>query len=267
MQRYFLELAYNGAKYFGWQKQPEQVSVQETLEDALSTILGGIIEVTGCGRTDTGVHASRYFAHFDFGGIFPPTFLPRLNKFLPPDIAVYRLIPVAWDAHARYDATYRAYAYHLVFEKDPFHQQTVTPYTYPHPLNRTAMQAAAALLLEHQSFFPFCKAHGSAKTMVCQLFRSEWAFSTDGRRAVYQIAANRFLRGMVRLIVGMCLNVGRGKLELDQVSQALDRQERLPMNTSAPPEGLFLTEVRYPYVKDRGEDKRSASGQDADAEA
>lgn len=245
-QRYFIECAYNGAEFYGWQKQPGQISVQETIEDALTTILGSIIEVTGCGRTDTGVHALQYFAHFNFAGGFPPNFVRRLNKFLPPDIAIRRIFPVEWDAHARFDAYHRAYEYHITFAKDPFREKTITYYQYARQPELERMQEAATLLLDYEAFFPFCKSNHQAKTMLCDLKRSEWVVTDHPDHWVYHIASNRFLRGMVRLIVGMCLNVGTGKVSLEEVRQAMDRQQRLKMSTSAPPEGLYLTDIRYP---------------------
>ena len=244
--RYFLHLAYNGAAYAGWQIQPHAPSVQETIQRALSTILNTPIEITGCGRTDAGVHADHYYAHFDFAGTFPRAFQRRLNKFLPEDIVVYDLLALADEAHARFDATYRAYRYHLALEKDPFRIQTSTLFPFAEQTDPEKVQAAAALLLDYREFTPFCKTGSDAKTMRCELFRSEWTFGP--REWVYHIAADRFLRGMVRLCVGMCLNVGMGKLELADVQHALDTQTLLPKSWSAGPEGLFLTDIRYPYI-------------------
>ncbi len=246
--RFFAELAYHGNAYCGWQRQPGQTSVQEVIEDALSTILQAPVEVTGCGRTDTGVHARRYFLHFDYDRPFPPAFLRRLNRFLPPDIAFFRLIEVAPDAHARFDATARSYEYHLLFDKNPFEQHTAYHYPFAAKLDLDQLQAAATLLLEYTEFYPFCKSHTDVKTMRCDLRRSEWLFDTDARRLVYHVTADRFLRGMVRLIVGMCLNVALGKTDLATVQEALDRQSRLPGSHSAPPQGLFLTDIRYPFL-------------------
>ncbi|MGH1434047.1 MAG: tRNA pseudouridine(38-40) synthase TruA [Lewinella sp.] len=246
--RYFIELAYNGAAYHGWQVQPKQVSVQETITHALSLILRSPgLEIMGCGRTDTGVHASEYFAHFDFDGEFPKGFLSRLNKFLPKDIAIRRIFPVADDQHARFDAHYRAYQYHLTWQKDPFRQDTIFHLHRAKHCDQALMQEAAALLLKYDEFLPFCKTGSDAKTMRCELFRSEWEFNEG--EWVYHIAANRFLRGMVRLIVGMSISVGEGKLTIAQVRQALDKQEHLPKSLSIAPEGLFLTEVRYAFLE------------------
>lgn len=247
--RYFAEIAYNGAHYFGWQRQPNDISVQEQLETSFSTILRTPIDILGCGRTDTGVHARQYYFHFDYDGEFPEHFVRRLNKFLPPDIAVYRIFPVAADAHARFDAYYRAYAYIIDFQKNPFAQQTTYHYPYPDRPELEKLQAAAALLLEFDEFFPFCKTHHDARTLRCELHRSDWEWRPEQQRLIYHIAANRFLRGMVRLIVGMCINVGLGKLSLDTVRAALEQQQTLERSTSAPPQGLFLTEVRYPNIE------------------
>ena len=245
--RFFLELAYNGAAYHGWQRQPHSRSVQQVLEEQLSMLLRRPIGVTGCGRTDTGVHAAQYFLHFDFEDAFPAHFLRRLNKVLPADIVAYRLLRVAPDAHARYDAIRRSYQYRLTFCKDPFRQETAYFYPYPERPRFEQLQAAAGLLLDYDAFFPFCRSNSDAKTMRCALQRAEWV-RPGPNDLTFHISADRFLRGMVRLIVGMCLNVGAGKVAIAEVRRALDRQERLDRAQSAPPEGLFLTEVQYPYV-------------------
>ena len=245
--RYFAELSYQGTRYFGWQIQPGQISVQETLEQAFSTILGVPIAMTGCGRTDTGVHARQYFAHFDCEKALPDAFERRLNKFLPPDIAIHRIVPVHPEAHARFDAFQRSYEYHLSFRKMPFEQNTCYWYGHATRPDRDLVQAAAALLTDYAEFFPFCKSEGAAKTMRCELSRAEWIFDEEADQWVFHITANRFLRGMVRLIVGMCLNVGLGKTTLDEVRHALDTQTLLKKSQSAPPQGLFLTEVLYPF--------------------
>lgn len=247
--RYFLKLSYHGKNYCGWQVQPHAPSVQETLEQAIFTITREQIEITGCGRTDTGVHAMQYFAHTDLQNPLPEQFLSRLNKILPSDIAVEQLIEMPQDAHARFDADYRAYAYQLEGKKNPFSCETAAFIYNFDDLNFEKMQEAAALLMQYRFFFPFCKSNSDAKTMECQLYRSEWQWNLQEKTAVYHIAANRFLRGMVRLIVGMCLNVGTGKLSIETLARSLDEQQLLQPSTSAPPQGLALTEVRYPYLK------------------
>lgn len=243
--RYFSELAYKGTNYNGWQRQPNAPSVQQAIEEAMATILGSAIEVVGCGRTDTGVHASQYFMHFDVEGGFPKEFLRRLNKLLPADIAIRSIFEVAPDAHARFDAVRRSYEYHVVLDKNPFGTDTTWHFPFFDKLDLQKTQAAAALLLNYKEFQPFCKSNTDVHTMECTLFRSEWVFDEAARRLVFHISANRFLRGMVRLIVGMCLNVGLGKVELEEVRQALDQQVLLKKSWSVPPDGLFLTEVRY----------------------
>lgn len=248
-RRYFLSLAYNGSNYHGWQKQPKHVSIQQTLEEAFSTILGQKIEITGCGRTDSGVHAKQYFAHFNFAGEFPEAFLRRINKYLPKDIAIYQLFQTHWDAHARFDAYHRSYEYHLRFNKDPFHLQTSYQYTYPVWPDLEKMQQAARLISHYDEFFPFCKTNHDAKTLICEIRRSEWIYYEDEARLVYHVSANRFLRGMVRLLVGMCINVGLDKIPLSEVKKALDQQTQLRMSTSAPARGLFLTDIRYPFME------------------
>ncbi|MCU0348784.1 MAG: tRNA pseudouridine(38-40) synthase TruA [Saprospiraceae bacterium] len=243
--RYFSELAYRGTNFNGWQRQPNAPSVQQAIEEAMATILGSPIEVVGCGRTDTGVHASQYFLHFDLEGGFPKEFLRRLNKLLPPDIAIRSIFEVAPDAHARFGAVRRSYEYHIVLDKNPFGADTTWHFPFFDKLDLEKTQAAAALLLGYGEFQPFCKSNTDVHTMECTLFRSEWVHDKAGRRLVFHISANRFLRGMVRLIVGMCLNVGLDKVGLDEVRHALDQQVLLKKSWSVPPAGLFLTEVAY----------------------
>ena len=246
MMRYFIELAYNGAQYHGWQRQPNAVSVQEVLEQGISTIINKPTSTMGCGRTDTGVHASQYFAHFDVEGDLPKAFHFRLNIFLPPDIVIRRIFPVEAKQHSRFDAHYRAYAYHLSSQKDPFRQKTLLHFSGARKIDRDKLQEAAQLILDYDEFAPFCKTNSDAKTMYCQLYRSEWEFQEN--EWIYHIAANRFLRGMVRLIVGMCLSVGQGKVSLEEVKKAMDEQTRLEKSLSVEPQGLFLVEVKYPFI-------------------
>ncbi len=247
--RYFSEIAYNGANFHGWQKQDNAASVQEVIEQAFSTILGAKTEITGCGRTDSGVHASQYFLHFDFEGVFPKEFLKRINKFLPKDIVVKEIFPVNENAHARFDATYRSYIYHIVLDKNPFETDLAWYFPFFENLNFGKMKQAASLLLAYSAFQPFCKSHTDAKTMNCHMYQSKWILDEQSRKLSYHISADRFLRGMVRLIVGMCLNVGLEKLTLDEVRDVMDRQVLLKRSWSVPPQGLFLTEVQYDWKK------------------
>lgn len=244
--RYFIHLAYNGAKYHGWQRQPTSISVQEVLELAVSTIINKPTAITGCGRTDTGVHASQYYAHFDIEGDLPKAFQFRLNNFVPPDIIIHQVFLVEAQQHSRFDAHYRAYAYHLSWNKDPFRQTTLLHYPIARKIDPKKVQEAAALILNYDEFTPFCKTNSDAKTMRCELYQSEWQFEEN--EWIYHIAANRFLRGMVRLIVGMCLSVGQGKMSLESVKIAMDNQSHLKKSLSVEPQGLFLVEVKYPFI-------------------
>ncbi len=245
--RYFAELSYRGTHYFGWQRQPEQVSIQETLESAFSTILRSETSITGCGRTDTGVHAKQYFLHFDHKEEVPSNLTHRLNKLLPSDISIKRIFPVEEEAHARFDAYERSYEYYLGFEKDPFSTDLVWHFPYSEKPALEKMQQAAALLENYDHFYTFCKSNTDVKTMQCQLKRAEWVVDESKNQYVFYITANRFLRGMVRLIVGMCVNVGLGKVTLEEVDNALKTQTLLKKSLSVPPQGLYLTGIKYPF--------------------
>jgi tRNA pseudouridine38-40 synthase len=246
--RYFIDLAYNGTRFYGWQRQPSDPSVQAAIEDVFSLILRQPIEIVGCGRTDSGVHAAQYFAHFDFDGEFPASFLERANKLVKKDIVLNRIIPVPLEAHARFGAFKRSYEYHITFIKNPFATETEWHFAQYKSLNIKEMQKAAEILRGYSEFTPFCKTHSDAQTMRCELSRAEWVFMD--KKAVFHISANRFLRGMVRLIVGACINVGLGHLSLEDLKMALDEQKPLKKSYSVPPTGLFLTEVVYPFVLD-----------------
>lgn len=244
--RFFLTLAYNGTRFSGWQIQPNAASVQGTLETALSTILREKIEITGCGRTDTGVHASAYIAHFDTVNALPPTFLNGLNSLLPADIAVFSCRPVADDMHARFSAVSRSYAYYLSVRKDPFRTETAWFYPQAHKLDRGKMQEVALLLKHYTEFYPFCKTHSGVDHYRCQITDAHWEFDDNNHQMIFHVSANRFLRGMVRLIVGACVMAGTGQLTIDEIRIALEKQTRLPKNLSVPPNGLFLTTIEYP---------------------
>jgi len=245
MPRYFLDLAYRGTRYSGWQVQPNAPSVQAALQTALSTLLRQPVEVVGCGRTDAGVHARQYVAHFDAEGDLPPTFLIQMNGLLPHDVAVYGCRLVAGSAHARFDAWERSYEYHIALRKDPFTTDTTWFFPQHQRLDVEKMQQTAQLLLRYEAFFPFCKTHSDAEHYRCELRRAEWQHWPEQHRLVFCVTANRFLRGMVRLMVGACLNVGSGKIQMDDVREALDEQKMLKRSWSVPPEGLFLTAIKY----------------------
>jgi tRNA pseudouridine38-40 synthase len=244
--RYFVRISYRGTRYFGWQRQPEQQSIQEVLEEKMSLILRENISITGCGRTDTGVHARNYYFHFDSETSLPSSFNARLDRFLPVDIAIHEIIPVHETAHARFDATSRTYQYFIGKHKDPFQDQLRWFFHQLDSLDIESMQKAAALLRQYHDFTPFCKTNSSAKTMECRIDHAFW-FS-DEQGLVFEIKADRFLRGMVRLIVGMCIMVGLGKLSLEEVQKALETKKQLPQSFSVPPDGLFLCKIEYPYI-------------------
>lgn len=245
--RYFAEIAYRGTNYHGWQKQDNAPSVQETIQQAFSTILG-VEEVVGCGRTDTAVHASQYFMHFDFNGQFPDEFLRRINKFLEEDIVIKRIFEVDDTAHARFDAIERSYTYYISRFKDPFKHDMAWHFPFFERLSIDKLNEVASLLLNYSEFTPFCKTNSDAKTMKCQLTKAEWVLGNNQNELVFYIASNRFLRGMVRLIVGACINVGIGKVSLEEIKCALDNQTLIKKSWSVPAHGLFISCVKYPYV-------------------
>ena len=246
--RYFLTLAYRGARYAGWQRQPNAPSVQETLETALSTILQQPAALTGCGRTDTGVHARQYVAHLDITRELPAAFLQGLNSILPDDIAVFSAVPMPATAHARFDALERSYEYRITLIKDPFEAETAWFYPQGRLLDTGRMAEVAAILLQYQAFLPFCKTGSDVGNYHCTLKQAQWLTDAAGRLLTFQITANRFLRGMVRLIVGASVLAGRGQLDPGEVEAALKAQVPLKKNLSVPPQGLALTAVIYPYA-------------------
>ncbi|MEZ4893478.1 MAG: tRNA pseudouridine(38-40) synthase TruA [Saprospiraceae bacterium] len=245
-QRYFLSLSYKGTNYCGWQIQPNDPSVQETLESAIGTILNEQISVTGCGRTDTGVHASYYVAHFDTEQKIPARFLNSLNGVLPKDIAVSDVKAVDQEAHARFSAEERAYIYHITFKKDPFLTETAWFYPQYKSLNLELLQEVADTLSRYTEFFPFCKSNSGLDNYRCTLKNIQWEVLPDEQGLKLHISANRFLRGMVRLIVGACIQTAQGKLTVQDIDHALQTQQLLPKNLSVPPQGLFLCDVKYP---------------------
>ncbi len=242
--RYFAELSYNGTRFLGWQAQNSGGSVQQKIEAALATVLRTPIEVVGCGRTDTGVHAAHYVLHFDFEGELPSRLLTRINHLCGDDIAFIDIYQVADDAHARFDAVSRSYIYCLASKKNPFQQETAYFYPFTARVDKNLMQEAAKTLLEYSEFATFCKSNNQSMTMKCNLTRSEWIFHENGNWE-FHITSNRFLRGMIRLIVGACIYIGEGKMTIAQLKHALDTQTPLPSPYSVPPEGLFLTNIIY----------------------
>lgn len=241
--RYFIELAYNGKAYHGWQKQPKAVSVQELVEKALSVILKREIEVVGAGRTDAGVHAMQLFAHLDLNeAVDAEKLIFRLNSFLPNDIAVKDFFKVEKDAHARFDATSRSYEYWVVQEKNPFEVEKA--YFLRKELNVEAMNAAARELLGFKDFKCFSKSRTDVHTYNCTIEYAFWEQEKD--KLVFKIKADRFLRNMVRAIVGTLLDVGIGKTKVEEIEKIVESRSRSEAGTSVPAHGLYLTEVEYP---------------------
>jgi len=229
-QRYFIELAYKGTHFHGWQVQPNAVSVQECLEKALSTITRETIAVTGAGRTDTGVHSSYFVAHFDSEKLLldHPDFTHKLNSFLNKDIVIFGILKVKAEAHARFDAISRTYQYHLNLRKDPFSLET--SWYFFHQLNLATMNEASRILFEYTDFTSFSKLHTDVKTNNCKIYLAEW--TQEGTDIIFTVKADRFLRNMVRALVGTILEAGIGKINLAELS--------------VPAHGLFLTNVEYP---------------------
>lgn len=244
MGRYFIHLAYNGANYNGWQTQPELPTVQETLEKALSTLLRQKIAMVGCGRTDTGVHASDFYAHFDSSelGVRCLELVFKMNNYLPPDIAIYDIFPVADNAHARFDAVARTYQYHVSDRRLPFRQGQYCRIFFKPDIDK--MNEAARVLMEYEDFTSFAKLHTQVKTNICHLSLAEWTEEEDGW--VFTIRSNRFLRNMVRSVTGTLLDVGRGKLSIEGLREIIERKDRCAAGVSMPACGLFLTKVEYP---------------------
>ncbi|MFI5138908.1 MAG: tRNA pseudouridine(38-40) synthase TruA [Sphingobacteriales bacterium] len=271
-QRYFIELSYDGSNYHGWQIQKNAVSVQEILNEKLSVILRQPIETTGCGRTDTGVHAKEFFAHFDAVGgsmVHGPwsmegktesiannteaamdygpstmdcnTFLRSINSTLPKDIAVKSIFPVAADANTRFDAILRTYEYHIHFIKDPF--KNGYSWELRDRPDLDLMNRAAEIIKEYSDFSCFSKSNTQVKTNICKIATAVW--ETSGEGIVFRISADRFLRNMVRAIVGTLIMVGKKEIEPEAVRHIIESKNRSNAGTSVPACGLYLTEVRY----------------------
>jgi tRNA pseudouridine38-40 synthase len=242
--RYLLRLAYNGSEFHGWQIQPNAISVQESIENCLSKIFGTKINIVGCGRTDTGVHASDFYAHFDAEPVQynNSKLCYKLNSMLPSSIAIKELYLIHEDFHARFSATARKYKYHISRTKNPF--QINQTWCYYNELNIAAMQEAGALLLHYTDFTSFSKLHTDVKTNICDVMEFEVINSVD--ELVIHIKANRFLRNMVRAIVGTIIDVGLGKISVTDFKEIIEAEDRKSAAFSAPASGLFLSEIDYP---------------------
>lgn len=242
--RYFIYLAYKGTAYHGWQVQPNGISVQEVLATAFSTVLRYPVDVVGAGRTDAGVHARLMVAHVDVQVPLKDlnAFAYKLNGILPNDISILNIVPVRADAHARFDAVARTYEYWLCTEKNPFLCEGAAK-VYG-SLDFEVMNRAAACLMEYTDFTSFSKLHTDVKTNNCRITRAEWC--RRGEVWVFTIRADRFLRNMVRAIVGTLLQVGRGRMSVADFRAVIEAKDRCRAGVSAPAEGLYLTDVEYP---------------------
>lgn len=265
IRRYFIELSFDGTNYHGWQIQQNALSVQEVLNEKLSVILRQPIETTGCGRTDTGVHAKEFFAHFDVSeeaidhlpwtigkndektmdhGLLTmdkSILLRSINSILPADIAIKRIFPVGPDTHARFDARLRTYEYHIHFNKDPFKNgRSWELRDFP---DLDLMNKAASIIMEYTDFSCFSKSNTQVKTNICKISKAEWLVKEDV--IFFQIAADRFLRNMVRAIVGTLLMVGKNEIQPEQLRDIIESKNRSNAGMSVPACGLYLTEVKY----------------------
>lgn len=243
--RYFIELGYDGAAYCGWQRQPATPTVQGTLEKALSTLLREEVETVGAGRTDTGVNASYYVAHFDCSQPVADCakLVYKLNLILPHDIAVSAVTPVADNAHARFDAVEREYTYYISQRKNPFRR--FSAWQYYVPLDVGCMNRAAESLLRHDDFTSFAKLNSNNKTNICRLSHALWQQDNQATMR-FTIRADRFLRNMVRAIVGTLVDVGRGRYTPEQFEDIIRSRDLSRSSAGAPAQGLFLSDIRYP---------------------
>ena len=240
--RYFLELEFFGKAYHGWQRQPTAITVQEVIENSLRTLLQEKIEVLGAGRTDAGVHAKQIFAHFNTDTILGQKFIFRINSLLPNDIAVKDLVAVRPNAHARFDAVARSYEYHITTKKNVFERETA--YFLQKELNVVNMNAAAQILLEYTNFKCFSRSRTDVFTYNCTITRAEW--EQRGNLLIFHITADRFLRNMVRAIVGTLVEIGLAKREIEDMHQVIKSENRSKAGASVPAHGLYLTRIVYP---------------------
>ncbi|WP_109299450.1 tRNA pseudouridine(38-40) synthase TruA [Aquimarina sp. AU474] len=247
--RYFLELSYNGTPYHGWQRQPNAITVQEVIENSLSTLLRDKIDIMGAGRTDTGVHARQIMAHFDYDSTLElTTLLYKLNSILPPEIAIQNITLVNDQAHARFDANSRSYEYRITLVKDPFVLDKA--YYIKKTLDVDLMNEAAKLLLNYTNFKCFSKSKTDVKTYNCTITEAVWEVRNN--QLVFKISANRFLRNMVRAIVGTLIEIGEHKLNIKDLIEIVKSEDRSRAGYSVPAHGLYLTKVEYPktiYIK------------------
>ncbi|RMB56374.1 tRNA pseudouridine(38-40) synthase TruA [Dokdonia sinensis] len=246
--RYFIELSYFGKSYHGWQRQPNAVTVQQTIEEALSTILRHDLKIMGAGRTDTGVHATQMYAHVDFDFENAPSseddlnkLTHKLNRFLPPDIAIRSIFKVSNEAHTRFDATARSYVYRVALDKNPF--TTDAAFYCKSPLDIDKMNSAAQILMNYCDFECFSKSKTDVNTYLCNITEARWEEVEN--ELEFHITADRFLRNMVRAIVGTLIEIGQGKQPVEWIHEVIASKTRGTAGTSVPAQGLYLTKIEY----------------------
>lgn len=247
--RYFIQLSYNGKDFHGWQNQPNAITVQEVIEDALTKLLRTPIEIVGAGRTDAGVHAQMMIAHFETDQTLNDNLVFKLNSFLPKSIAIQSIKAVNEDAHARFDALSRSYIYRISLVKDVFNFEQ--SYFFKNKLNVDEMNRAAKILFEYKDFQCFSRSNTDVKTYNCKMMHAQW--SVDGDELIFEISADRFLRNMVRAIVGTMLDIGVGKMKVETLHDVIQSKDRSNAGASAPAHGLYLTHIEYPntvYLND-----------------
>jgi tRNA pseudouridine38-40 synthase len=247
--RYFIQLSYNGKDFHGWQNQPNAITVQEVIEDALTKLLRAPIEIVGAGRTDAGVHAQMMIAHFETDQTLNDNLVFKLNSFLPKTIAIQSIKAVKEDAHARFDALSRSYIYRISLVKDVFNFEQ--SYFFKNKLNVDEMNRAANILFEYKDFQCFSRCNSDVKTYNCKMMHAQW--SVNGDELIFEISADRFLRNMVRAIVGTMLDIGVGKMKVEALHDVIQSKDRSNAGASAPAHGLYLTNIEYPntvYLND-----------------
>jgi tRNA pseudouridine38-40 synthase len=247
--RYFIQLSYNGTPFVGWQIQPNGVSVQSELQRVFSLLLKQNIEITGCGRTDAGVHANCYYAHFDLENEIKQDLrvrlLTKINAILPKEIAVFKWVPVSDELHARFSAIDRTYKYYISYQKDPFAYQTTLRMF--DTLDIEKMNQGAAILLHTEDFTSFSKLHTDVNNNLCTVTEAKWFI--EDNKLVFKITANRFLRNMVRAIVGTLIQLGKHKISIEQFQQIISEKNRSKAGSSVPAHALFLENIRYPFFE------------------
>ncbi|GHA72061.1 tRNA pseudouridine synthase A [Pontibacter akesuensis] len=245
--RYFFHIGYSGTNYSGWQRHPYGLGVQQVLETSIKQVLKVPVNLVGCGRTDAGVHASQFFFHLDLEQEWAYDLLFRLNKVLPPDIAIFDIIPMEGLPHARFDATHRSYDYFIHTYKDPFLNDSSTLYLEPN-LHLDKMKEATALLLKYTDYRAFCKTPAQHDNTICHITEAGWFADAQGGKLRFHISANRFVRRMIRLVVGKLLKVGSGTLSVAEFESYLATLQPPDAFSVAHPQGLYLSKVTYPYL-------------------